>query len=291
MITLWGVMIINALGWLLPVPADKLGWGLRIRPLENHQPYLAMESIEQARLAIVLINKSKEERKYLLLDAACANGDLETTIVRPNGKPLRNHSHPSLAILFEYRWKLPAGQLVAEQFKSGDLGYYELPEPGEYELRASLKTAQGIVTSPPVKLAVVEPAPDAILASIAVPLEGYQAKWPKEKQETAAMQQIKLGNRTWLFYRQFLSSELGGKVSHSFRLAELPGKVELRVEGAFGDRNPLTIIYKDTKSPTGEIKLVINSINGMPWSAEEERLRQERLIRAKGSNPAGARFS
>ena len=45
------------------------------------------------------------------------------------------------------------------------------------------------------------------------------------------IQQIKIGNQTWLFYRQFESRENGGKVSASFRIAELPGKVlDLKVE-------------------------------------------------------------
>lgn len=136
------------------------------------------------------------------------------------------------------------------------------------------------MVAPAFKLKVIDPTPDAILMSIAVPLEGFEAKWPKEKHERAVMQQIKVGDRTWLFYRQFLSPENGGKVSHSFRIAELPGKVlDLKVEGAFGDRNPLTITYRKTTYTKWTTTHVINSVDGRPWTAEEEKHRQEKLKR------------
>ena len=92
------------------------------------------------------------------------------------------------------------------------------------------------------------------------------------------IQQIKIGDRTWLFYRKFASIEDGGKVSFAFRIAELPGKVlDLKVEGAFGDRNPLTITYRDNTYTKFTTTHVINSIDGRPWTAEEEKHRLEKL--------------
>jgi hypothetical protein len=146
-----------------------------------------------------------------------------------------------------------------------------------------LKTAQGVIVAPPVKLTVTEPAPDAILASQPVPLAGYQAKWRKQRQETAVMQQIQIGGRTWLVYRKFLSPENSGTVYATFRLAELPGKVDLKVEGSHGEWGKMTITYKT--SPAAEpTKLVINSVDGRPWTESEERLLQERL-RPKDTSP------
>jgi hypothetical protein len=67
------------------------------------------------------------------------------------------------------------------------------------------------------------------------------------------------------------------------RLAELPGKCEMTVEGVYGWGNPLTITYKT--SPAAEpAKLVVNSIDGSPWTAEDERNRQKRL-RPKDNSP------
>ncbi len=125
---------------------------------------------------------------------------------------------------------------------------------------------------------MIEPDADDILFSQTIPLEGYQAKWPKEKHERAVVQQIQIGDRTWLFYRQSLSPENGGKVSATFRIAELPGKVlDMKVEGAFGDWNPLTITYREHSYSKFTTTCVINSVGGRPWTAEEEKHRQEKL--------------
>jgi len=50
-----------------------------------------------------------------------------------------------------------------------------------------------------------------------------------------------------------------------------------KVEGAFGDWNPLTITYRENSYTKFTTKHVINSVNGKPWTAEEEKHRQERL--------------
>jgi len=119
------------------------------------------------------------------------------------------------------------------------------------------------------------PVPGQALSSQTIALEGYQGKWPKERQQRAVLQQIKIGDRTWLFYRKFLCTENGGKVTFTYRIAELPGKVfDLKVEGAFGDWNPLTITYREHSYTKFTTKHVINSIDGRPWTAEEEKHRQ-----------------
>lgn len=272
--------MVNATGWLLPAPTDKLGWGLRVLTLDFHRPYLVRESLDRGSFEVVLINQSKEVREYVLLEIAQLSRALRVIILKPDGNPLRSHGRGFRSDLLTGPSRLPAGQLVVSRFGFDQFEYDELPVPGEYQMRATLKTTEGIIVSPALKLTVIEPAPDAILASHQVPLEGYQANWPKAKQERAVIQQIKVGNRVWLFYRKFLSSELGGKVIASFRLAELPGKVELQAEGAFGDGGPLTIKFKDPKSKTGSTSLVINSNDGMPWTEDEEQLRLERIAPA-----------
>ena len=72
--------------------------------------------------------------------------------------------------------------------------------------------------------------------------------------------------------------ESGGKVSCAIRIAELPGKVlDMKVEGAFGAGNPLTITYRETTHTKFTTKHIINSVDGRPWTAEEEKHRQEKL--------------
>lgn len=277
------VIPVGAIAWMIPAdkpaPTEKLGWGLRLRPLEFHEPYLVTESIAHNQLEIVLINQSEEMRQYTPLGTANKLRDLKISL-RPS--TLYGITHPE-------SWdrnpanasaQLPAGQSHSWVFNFPDFRFHRLHVVGDYEMQASLKTAEGEVVAPVFKFKVIEPAADDILASQAVPLEGYQAKWPKEKHDRAAVQQIKIGNRTWLVYRKFLSSELGGGVDHTCRVAELPGKVlDLKVEGAFGDWNPLTITYRATTYTKFTTTHIINSVDGRPWTAAEEKQRQEKLKR------------
>ena len=279
MIAIWLLLAVaNTMAWLLPARADKLGWGLRVRPSDAHRVHLAQESLWDYPLAVVLINRSPDMRRHTPLEVARRIGDLGVTLVGPNERTLRSHREGIGGDPSEKRSRLASGQHTSSVFLFQDLGYFHLQESGDYELHASLMTAEGLVVAPAVKLRVIEPAHSDILESEPVPLEGQFAKWPKEKQETAVMQQIRIGSRTWLLYRQFQSNENGGKVSATFRVAELPGKVlDLKVEGAFGDWNPLTITYREHTYTKFTTTHVINSVDGKPWTAAEEKHRQEKL--------------
>lgn len=290
----WVVLaIVSGTGWLFPDPVDKFGWALRVRLLDSGQPYMVGEYLQKRkkdvphpRLLIALGNHTKAGKKYLLLNAAKACGRLPVFIDQPNGMPLPATYNPGMNLLFDDRWDLAAGKWDSFDFDFGELDYgCGLRDVGVYRLNAGLRTDEGFIVSPPIKFRVIEPAGDAILASHPVPLEGYRAKWPREKQPRPVVQQIQIEGRTWLVYRRYLSPNSGGKAEFTQRLAELPGKVDVTVEGAFGEWNPLTITYKDAKSKTGTTTLVIHSVDGMPWSEEEEQRRQEWLKKKKGTPP------
>ncbi|MBY0460428.1 MAG: hypothetical protein K2V38_24190 [Gemmataceae bacterium] len=272
----FALCLLSACGWLLPSPSDEHGWALRVQPLDVPQSLLTVESFELRRVTATLVNRTKDERKCLHPFLAFANHDLDVWLVRPDGKTLRAFGcRRGTPPLTDDRWKVPGGHFVSETFQFEELGYSHLPEPGEYEIRASMKTAEGVVKAPAVKLTAIDPPAGSILARQPVTLEGYQAKRPKEGQETAAVEQIKLGDRTWLFYRRFLSPKNGGQVHLAFRLAELPGKVDVKVEGAHGEGGPLTITYQTARDaePT---KLVIHSGDGRPWRTVDEETWQKR---------------
>ena len=231
--------VFNTGAWLLPTPTDKLGWALRIRALEDLQPLLTEETIDHQEIEILLINRSKKTCRYTPLSAAARFGSLQVLIIEPNGKALASfHTNPQRELAKEYA-QLAEGQFESFAFMLIRAGYTKLPRPGKYEVRVSLKTDDGVISAPIVKLKVIEPASADILTTLPVSLEGQEAKYPKNKQERPVIQQIKIGDRTWLFYRRFMRPELGGAVHAAFRIAELPGRVvDLKVEGAFGDWNP-----------------------------------------------------
>lgn len=278
------IQLVLGVCWLFPTPQDAHGWGVRVRPGPGLTEYLVGEDLNSTVLNIVLINQSSAAREYVPLEAAPFNGDLGVAVTCPNGDPL-----PTLKVRrvgmgeVGYRKQLPAGRIATSAFAVETFRYTELPSPGEYQIRATLKTPEGKVTAPVLKFTAVEPAADAILSSHPVPLEGFQMIRPKDEQPKAVVQQIKLGTLTFLVYRHFYPPKYGGTASFSARLAELPGKCEVSVTGAYGDWKPLRITYKT--SPTAEpVKLVINSVDGKPWTAEEERQLQDRLKR-EASDP------
>jgi hypothetical protein len=279
----WFPIAVSFLATFCPHPHDKEGWALRVRLLDSRQPYMVGEYLQRRndvphpRLLVALGNHAKADRKYLLLKAANACGRLPVFIDRPDGTPLPAIYNPRMKLLFDDRWDLAAGKWDSCDFDFGELDYgCGLMDVGFYKLHAGLRTDEGYIVSPQIKFKVIEPAADAILASHPVALEGYEAKWRKENQQRPIVQQIQVEGRTWLVYRRYVSPKDGGKAYFTQRLAELPGKVDVKVEGAFGDSNPLTITYKDPTSKTGLTKHVINSVDGLPWTEEEELWRIER---------------
>ncbi len=271
-----------AAGWSMVVSSlyDAHGWSLRVQSLTSG-PYLVGETHKTIRMRITLSNKTDTALQYPPFELAIRAAELRINLLAPDGRVAdRNEtSDPYGPSRLESWAKMEAGKSVVGELPLSIFGYERFYEMGKYKAMLTFKTPQGKVSSFPWVLEVVEPADTDILASQLVPVEGDRLNWPKEKQERVTIQQIKIGNRTWLFHRQFLNSEQGGKVSRTFRIAELPGKCEMKVEGAFGGGNPLTITYKDEPYRKWWTKHVISSY-GWPWTADEERSRQERLKRA-----------
>jgi len=149
---------------------------------------------------------------------------------------------------------------------------------GKHSVQATLKIDGILLKSPPIAFEVIELSEKAILTSHKVELEGYAAAPPEVERVRPFIQQVQIQNRTFIFYSHYNSAASRGAIQHAHRLTELPGKVfDLKVEGAFGDGNPLTITYRENSYTKFTTKHVINSVNGKPWTAEEEKHRQERL--------------
>jgi len=246
-----------------PNPLDKGGLGLRVHNFSVRGPYIN-ELIDNIRFSITLINFSPMTRSHDLLDVAQQRGALRLFIGRPDGSELpQQHGYRYIPRDKVPQTQLRPGTLRSQEFNFAQCGYhYTLGGPGRYRMMAVLTLDGVTITSPPVELEVVAVSKESVLASYTVPLEGIASTRPPHEQSHPVVQQVKVGSTTLLFYER--------------RLAELPGKVEMKVEGAYGSNNPLMITYVDPKSPTGTTKLVINSIDGMPWTEEEERLRRKR---------------
>ncbi len=281
-------VIIVVAGWSVAIADlyDANDWSLRAEHL-TRGPYLVGEAFGAIRIKVTLLNKSEYARLYPPFKLAILSTEMVAELSHPDGHRMRitlgNPPGPSQRIAWV---NMEGGKSTIAELTLRDFGYiYTMSDVGKYKARLVFATPQGKVAAFPWSLEVVEPAAADILSSQSVPLEGYQLKWPKEKQKRAVVQQIQIGNKTWLVYRQFSHSEKGGEVSDTYRIAELPGKVlDMKVEGAFGDGNPLTITYRATTYTKFTTTHIISS-NGYPWTAEEEKHRQEKLKR-EGKLPA-----
>lgn len=245
---------------LLPSPLDKDGWGLRVRGLTVAAPYLAGERIDIIKFQMLLLNRSVETRLHTPLEASQESGDLDISLFKHDGKGIQSLRFPGVRVPFTQQVKLPAGQFVTAEFSFAAFGYDRLPTPGRHWLKASLIIDGKKISAPPVELEVIEPPADAILATHPVPLAGIQASRPVDERSRAAVQQVRIGERTLLVYHRFYGPKYGGGADLTARLAELPGKVEMSVAGSYGGGKPLTLKYKH--SPTGTTTLTVNSIDG-----------------------------
>jgi hypothetical protein len=268
-----------------PTLLDKDGLGLRIHRLTIQGSYIAGETLERIGFDILVLNFSDATIEHDTLGAARAVGDLDLRIVAPDGNPLRRLGRPGRRDPFTQQMRLRPGEFESAAFRFNEFGYGAIRQLGRYRIECTLKLGSKTITAPPLQFEVIDIPQADVLFSHTVPLEGREAKLPAGEQSRPFVQQVKVGGRTLLVYRRWYGLKWGGLIETTSRLAELPGKAEMTVAGAFGDWNPLTISYKDPNSKTGITKLVINSINGLPWTEEEERLRIERNKKREKSAP------
>lgn len=269
------VAIVVAILPLMSSPQDKHGWGLRVHRVSLNSPLLTGEAIDRCQLMITLINFSKRVQAHDPLTVAKATDDLQLHVLDPDGKNITMFHFGSVERdPFTAEIKLKPGESSSLDFIFANFGYFRVTKPGRYTIEAKMKIDGRIVTSPPLKFVVLDRKTEVILVSQAIPLEGNQLMFPVEQRDRPFIEETRAGGKTLLVYRRY--SGANDKYISTFRLVELPGKVEMKVEGAYGAGKPLTITYKNAASPTGTTTLKINSSDGSPWTEEEERLLRER---------------
>ena len=243
-------------------------------------PFIVGESLGQTEFKLTIINLSKDSKKCAPIEKALKQGGIDMKVVDDKGGEM-----PCVCRLLSPRpEQLTQGlrpfESASVNLRFANFGYTGLRQAGRYQCHATWATGGKKLEAPRVEFEVADVGADAIVLSHHVALEGRLATLSEAEKPRPVIQQIQLGKRSYLFFRDFHGSKWGGKVSSSFRIAELPGKaVDLKVEGAQGDGNPLTITYRETSYTKWTTTHVINSIDGKPWTAEEEKLRQEKLKR------------
>ncbi len=243
-----------------PSPYDAHGWAFRVRCLGSTGPYLVGEKCDRIKVEITLTNKTAGPLAYPPLDAALKASELQITVnnrVGPGGLRAHFDSDPPTRAGTWRRMK--AGESVSIEFSLADFGYEKFWYTGRFLARPVFQTPQGKVSAVPWFVEAVEATEDMILVSHALlPIE-REAKLPADAQHRGVVQQIKLANKVYLFYRKFEPKKSGSQTYVTARLAELPEKCEMQVNGSVGDEL-ITITYQH--SPTGTTKLTVGSKTG-----------------------------
>jgi len=268
-----------------PSPYDAHGWAVRVRAKGMAGPFFRCESPSHPALEIIIINKSKEAREYTFLDHdVLVTKELSASLKQPSREYALRHLEPIPPWKGIVRRKLQPGERKSRFLTLHEFGYRRFLEAGEYTAQVKFQSDQGVVFSPPWKITVVDVRPDAVLDSH--PIKGYMkhmANWPEAARARACVQQVKIGERFFLLQRFFSEPKQGGVLTSTQQVAELPGKVEMSVEGEYGKDKPLIIRYRT--SPTVTTTLTIDSGNGTVWDRSDRPARDGDLRPITSSRP------
>jgi hypothetical protein len=221
------------------------------------------ESLGPVLLEISLTNRSTETQSYLPLLDARKWGALTVQITQPDGSVLRAYGDPhELPPTDPFHEQLKPGKTTRTTLSLAWFGYQQPVQVGKHILGVSLYRRGGSLVSQPIEFEVVKIAPEAILASARIPLSETAAQDAVARRKSVLVEQIKVGDRVFLFYRRFSGTGDHRRLELVARVAELPGKVEMKVEGTYGDRQPLTVAFKDRRSKTGTTTILIDAADG-----------------------------
>ena len=228
------------------------------------------------RFTVLLYNFSKETRKYIPIDLAAKQGDFEVSLVQPNGKESARVGQLADGEFAAKSDSLKPGNAIALEFRFAHFGFTALRIPGRHSLIANLDINGRKILSPASEFEVADISQVLLLGRHRIASLAEEDLLPKDKKALGEILEIKIRHRTFLIFRVYFDS----KTEYIYKIAELTGKVvDMKVEGAYASDNPLTITYRENTYTKFTTTHVINSVDGRPWTAEEEKHRQEKLKR------------
>lgn len=251
------IIVATSFSVYFPSAHDTDEWGLRAHNFSVQGPHLIGEAVSRISFDVTLINFSKEAREHELLPVARATRQLSFRIIQPDGTPLSGDGRGLIREPFTQSHRLRAGEFHSVNFQLGEYIFARFDQIGRYRLEPLLKIDGKPICAPPVEFEVVAIPPGAVLISQPVERAGHGAKGSSQP----AVQQVQVRGRTLLIYR--------GPYELT-RLAELPGKCEMTVEGTHGEGRPLRITYADTSAPGSTCTLTVHSVGGRRWTQEDQ---------------------
>jgi hypothetical protein len=247
---------------LAPSKRDVNGVGIRIVRSNLAVPVFEREAISDREMRIGLLNLSKSNIMYDPLPVARACGDLDAIITDPEGVQVPRLGRPSRRDPFTQQLNLRAATLASEDYLLSDFGYDQVKSIGRHTLEVSLNIAGKRLTSDKVFFQVVRIQKDAVQVSLPIQPSAKDAMPNANERSTAFIQQVRLGGKMYLVFRQFQSEKFGGELSRTVRIMELDGPQEMTVAGVRGGPEPLEVTLWKAGSPKSKQTLVVNSVSG-----------------------------
>ena len=275
------LLLVALLAWttfpeVQPDQAGSVKLALRVSLDPPQSTFLRGEDISEKAITITLENTGERCVTITDFEVAKSTGDLKVGIVGSKGEQVSRVCGLIIEQLDKTLILASAGKKTIT-WKLKHFGYDVLDHIGERVIQIEFKPRpkSPVLVAKSMKMTVIDIKKSDILSTLAV-----QASKPTDD-DVALIQQIVVDGKIWLYER--IASRKDGKLAEphrSTRLAKLAGKVvDLKVEGVYGSGEPLTITYRETTYTKFTTTHVINSVDGRPWTPEEEKHRQEKLKR------------
>ena len=219
-------------------PVEDKGWELKIERANPAEPVFAGEYTDGITLAVTLKNTTDKERGYVPAPRSIRGHVLDANVLDPRGAVMGQMCRRTRGDDFKNLAPVAAGKTASFPVTLSWFGYTNLYTAGKYAVRLSYQTPDGRIASNALTFEVVDPPKDALLARRQLSPGGRTAQRPLEERETAFVDQVKVGDKVYLLYREYAGPKYGAACSFAKRIATLPGKVDVVVVGAFGSRLP-----------------------------------------------------
>lgn len=258
-----------------PPPGQAVGAGLELLiEWADPRPYLIVgERLDNVKVKLTFENNSKEPLTYLPFQTAWQVGLFEVVVTQEGTRVEQWGRFPIQSNPPSIRPVLAPGKSLSSEIELGFFGYKRLTAPGRVTIRAEYRPenlGSEPIPSDPLVVSAIDIPDKAVRHAETVPLAGYLAnRFPGEKPKVI-VQQVDLGEESWLLCRQFAGPKYGGVNVLTERLARVKSGTKFTVSGSFGGEETLRVTY-----PSAPGKLTILEIHPTRGTVERRQVIDE----------------
>src|SRR5262249_17997074 len=159
---------------------------------------------------VTLKNTTDKDRGYVGVPQAVQRQVLVADITDPDGQLMRRIGEPGVAEDFKALTPLGAGKEAKLSVGLGSYHFVNFRKAGKHTLQMTYNSPDGRVTSNAIAFTVYDPAKDDIVARQVLPIVGMEARRPAAERASAFLDQVRVGEKTYLVYRRYVGPKGGG---------------------------------------------------------------------------------